>query len=151
MSFHFRQAKEADLPQILGLLNDDILGKSREETSDQVDESYPIAFKAINDDPNNWLIVVAEQDIIIGFCQLTFIPGLSRGGAWRAQIESVRIASNKRSNGIGAAMMHHVIDLARQRNCRLMQLTSDKHRLDAHRFYAKLGFVASHDGFKLTL
>jgi GNAT superfamily N-acetyltransferase len=95
--------------------------------------------------------VAEEAGRIIGTCQITFIPYLSRGGNERAHIEAVRVASDRRGEGIGRAMMGHVLEAARQRGCVMAQLTSDKTRQDAHRFYEGLGFVASHDGFKKML
>ena len=98
------------------------------------------------------MMLLAElKGELVGYLQITFIPGLSRKGAWRGQIESVRVATRLRGKGIGGAMLEHAIGLCRERGCRLVQLTSDKTRAEAHRFYGRLGFVASHDGFKLTL
>ncbi|HSP25899.1 MAG TPA: GNAT family N-acetyltransferase, partial [Saliniramus sp.] len=112
---------------------------------------YLDAFDAIARDPNQ-LLLLAEQDRrVVGCLQLTFIPGLSRQGAWRGQIEGVRIASDQRGAGLGRLMIEHAIAECRARGCSLVQLTTDKSRTDAKRFYEGLGFVASHEGMKLGL
>jgi len=148
MDVTMRTAVAADLPAILRLLADDPLGKARETA---VDESYQAAFAAIAADPNHEMVVAELDGRVVGCFQLSFIPGLSRRGAWRAQIESVRIDSALRGRGAGQAMMDWAIAKARARGCALVQLTTDKRRPDAHRFYARLGFVASHEGMKLEL
>jgi GNAT superfamily N-acetyltransferase len=151
-SMIFRAAVRADLPAILALLADDVLGKARDVAI--VDDAYEQAFAAIDADPRN-LLVVAEDDgdvgDVVGCLQVTYIPGLGRHGAERALVEAVRVRSDRRGHGLGGKLMTWVVDRARQRGCALVQLTSNKSRLDAHRFYARLGFVASHEGMKLTL
>jgi GNAT superfamily N-acetyltransferase len=144
----FRTAVRADLPAIVALLADDVLGKARD--FNVVDEAYERAFAAIEADPRN-LLAVADDGAIIGCMQITFIPGLGRHGAERAQFEAVRIRAERRGAGLGKQFMSWAIDLARERGCVLVQLTTDKVRTDAHRFYAALGFVASHEGMKLRL
>jgi GNAT superfamily N-acetyltransferase len=148
MDLTMRTATAADLPAILRLLADDPLGKNRETA---VEAPYRAAFDAIAADPNHEMIVAEADGIVVGCFQLSFLPGLSRRGAWRAQIESVRIDSSLRGQGAGQAMMEWAIARARDRGCALVQLTTDKQRGDAHRFYARLGFVASHEGMKLAL
>lgn len=148
MDVTMRTAEAADLPAILRLLADDPLGKTRETT---VEAPYQAAFAAIAADPNQEVVVAELDGRVVGCFQLSFIPGLSRRGAWRAQIESVRIDSALRGRGAGQAMMEWAIAKARARGCALAQLTTDKRRPDAHRFYARLGFVASHEGMKLEL
>jgi GNAT superfamily N-acetyltransferase len=148
MDLTMRAATAADLPAILRLLADDPLGKNRETA---VETPYRAAFDAIAADPNQEMIVAEADGAVAGCFQLSFLPGLSRRGAWRAQIESVRIDSSLRGQGAGQAMMEWAIARARNRGCALVQLTTDKQRGDAHRFYARLGFVASHEGMKLTL
>lgn len=148
MDLTMRAATAADLPAILRLLADDPLGKNRETA---VEAPYRVAFDAIAADPNQEMIVAEADGAVVGCFQLSFLPGLSRRGAWRAQIESVRIDSSLRGQGAGQAMMEWAIARARDRGCALVQLTTDKQRADAHRFYARLGFVASHEGMKLTL
>lgn len=148
MDVTMRAAAAADLPAILRLLADDPLGKNRETA---VDAPYQAAFAAIAADPNQEVMVAELDGWVVGCFQLSFIPGLSRRGAWRAQIESVRIDSALRGRGAGQAMMEWAIARARARGCALVQLTTDKRRPNAHRFYARLGFVASHEGMKLEL
>lgn len=148
---HFRRATLQDLPTILALLADDPLGGHREAADGVATGAYRAAFEAIDADPNQFLAVVEDETGVVGTLQLSFIPGLSRQGSWRGQIEAVRIASDRRSEGLGARMMEWAIGECRARGCRLVQLTTDKARPDAHRFYEKLGFVASHVGYKLAL
>lgn len=147
----FRTALMTDLPAIIALLADDQLGAAREELRDPLPQSYRDAFNAITTDPRQTLIVGEDAGIIVACLQLTFIPGLSHKGAWRAQIESVRVSAARRGHGIGDALMRYALDLARRQGCRTAQLTTDKTRNDAHRFYSRLGFVASHEGMKLKL
>lgn len=144
----FRTAARTDLPAVIALLADDVLGKSRDLTV--VDDAYEHAFAAIESDPRNTLAVADDGDIV-GCMQITFIPGLGHHGAERAQFEAVRIRSDRRGAGLGKRFMSWGIDLARARGCTLVQLTTDKVRTDAHRFYAALGFVSSHEGMKLRL
>lgn len=146
-----REATSADLPDVVALLADDGLGRGREQPTDPLPSAYLAAFEAIEADPHN-LVAVAEDDAgLVGTLQLTFIPGLTRLGAWRAQVEGVRVAARARGQGIGQQLIAWSVDEARRRGCRLVQLTSDKRREDAHRFYAALGFRATHEGFKLSL
>jgi GNAT superfamily N-acetyltransferase len=145
-----RRAQRADLPRLLELLADDVLGKNREGVGSD-DVAYAQAFDVIDSDRNQCLLVAEVDGSIAGMLQITFIPGLSRRGAWRANIEAVRVDSQLRSRGIGGWLIERAIDLARERGCRLVQLTSDKRRADAHRFYGRLGFSATHEGYKLVL
>jgi GNAT superfamily N-acetyltransferase len=147
----FRSALLADVPAIVAMLADDELGSKREITGLPLDERYVAAFRAIEADANQQLVVVADGDEVIGTLQLSFIPGIARMGAWRGQIESVRIAAHRRDSGLGQRMFEWAIGACRSRGCNLVQLTTDKSRADAHRFYEKLGFVASHVGYKLAL
>jgi GNAT superfamily N-acetyltransferase len=144
-----RRAVADDVPALVGLLADDPLGRGRESTGDLT--PYRRAFDLIDADPGELLVVAVDGDDVVGTLQLSFLPGLSRGGALRAQIEAVRVRADHRSHGLGAAMVEWAIDEARRRGCALVQLTTDKSRSDAHRFYERLGFVASHEGFKLSL
>ncbi|RZU74211.1 L-amino acid N-acyltransferase YncA [Micromonospora kangleipakensis] len=145
----FRDAVRADLPAIIALLADDVLGKARDFT--EVDDAYEKAFADIDADPRNHLVVADAGGELVGCMQITYIPGLGRHGAERSLIESVRVRSDLRGRGLGREMMAWAIDQARQRGCALVQLTTDKTRADAHRFYRNLGFVASHEGMKLAL
>jgi GNAT superfamily N-acetyltransferase len=147
----FRTATRADVPAIIALLEDDEVARSRTLSSEADDARYWAAFEAIDADPRNELIVADLDGSVAGTCQLTFTPSLSRRGAERMTIEAVRVRSGLRGGGIGRAMMLWAVDRARERGCGLVQLTTDKRRRDAHRFYASLGFTASHEGFKLTL
>lgn len=146
-----RRARAVDLPAIVALLADDSLGRSREDVDSADLTPYRPAFELIDADSAHLLVVAARGPDVVGTLQLTFIPGLARGGALRAQIEAVRIRADTRSDGLGTAMFRWAIDESRNRGCALLQLTSDKQRRDAHRFYERLGFVASHEGLKLTL
>lgn len=147
----YRTAGHDDLPELVTLLADDQLGTTREDPSLPLRAGYLRAFQSINSDPNNELIVVTGDDHIIGMLQLTFIPYLTYEGSWRCLIEGVRIHSDYRGKGLGKRFLEHAIERARQRNCHLVQLTSDKRRTDALRFYESLGFKASHEGLKLHL
>ena len=147
----FRPAVEADLPAIVAMLADDALGAAREDAGEPINDAYVAAFRALDEDKNQYLAVVEKGDAIVGCLQLTFIPGLSRLGMWRGQIESVRIASSERGGGLGRKMFEWAIKECRKRGCGLVQLTSDKSRSDALRFYDQLGFTASHEGLKLNL
>jgi GNAT superfamily N-acetyltransferase len=152
VTLEFRRARKDDLPAIVQLLADDPLGAKRERFASPLPESYHQAFAAIEADPNNELIVVeGEQGAIVAVLQLTFIPYITYQGGWRALVEGVRVAAPYRSSGIGRQLFEWAIERARQRGCHMVQLTSDKARPDAIRFYESLGFVASHEGLKLHL
>jgi GNAT superfamily N-acetyltransferase len=144
----FRAATRADLPAIVEMLADDSLGATRESADHP---GYAAAFDQIDADPRNALIVADRAGEVVGTMQLTYIPGLSHRGAERLQIEAVRIRTDQRGRGMGREMIQWAVDQARARGCRLVQLTTNKRRVDAHRFYASLGFTASHEGMKLLL
>ncbi|MEV4497209.1 GNAT family N-acetyltransferase [Micromonospora arborensis] len=145
----YREAVRADLPAVIALLADDVLGKARDFTV--VDAAYEKAFADISADPRNQLIVAEQDGELVGCLQITYIPGLGRHGSERSLIEAVRVRSDRRGEGLGRDLMTWAIDQARQRGCALVQLTTDKSRADAHRFYLGLGFAASHEGMKLAL
>lgn len=149
----FRTAQLSDLPAIVALLADDPLGVSREASGEgaSLDVRYIAAFEAIEADKNQQLVVATDGQQILGTLQLSFIPGIARSGAWRGQIEAVRIAAPLRGSGVGQLMVDWAIAQCRARGCQIVQLTTDKRRPDAHRFYERLGFVASHEGYKLAL
>jgi ribosomal protein S18 acetylase RimI-like enzyme len=147
----FRPAVRADVDAIVRLLADDVLGSTREEYILPLPARYYTAFEAIERDPNNELIVVELGGRIVGVLQMTYIPYLTYRGSWRAQIEGVRVDSSLRSSGIGRKLFEWAIARAREKGCRMVQLTSDKSRPDAIRFYESLGFTASHEGMKLHL
>jgi GNAT superfamily N-acetyltransferase len=151
-SITLRRATRDDVPAIVRLLNDDPLGRTREAAGEADDSGpYESAFAAIDTEPAQLLVVATEGTEVVATMQLSFIPGLSRRGALRAQAEAVRVASGHRGRGLGAAMFQWAIDEARRRGCGIVQLTTDKTRCDAHRFYERLGFTASHEGYKLRL
>ncbi|HJX42500.1 MAG TPA: GNAT family N-acetyltransferase [Geodermatophilus sp.] len=143
-----RRAVAADLPAIVALLADDPLGATREGADPA---PYEAAFTAVDADPAHLLVVADDDGAAVGTLQLSFLPGLSRGGALRAQVEGVRVAASGRGRGLGEAMLRWCADEARRRGAVLVQLTTDSRRPDAHRFYERLGFVASHVGMKLEL
>ena len=148
----FRSATRADVPIILELLADDAVSRSRDgAVSEEADAAHWAAFEAIDADPRNELIVAEDDGAVAGTFQLTFTPSLSRGGAERMTIEAVRVRGDLRGRGVGRAMMLWAIERGRARGCRVAQLTTDKKRTDAHRFYESLGFTASHEGMKLHL
>jgi GNAT superfamily N-acetyltransferase len=147
----FRRASEADLEAIVELLADDVLGSSREATDPEAGARYRQAFREIDADPNQFLCVAEEGGEVVGTLQLTFIPGLSRGGAKRAQIEAVRVSRRRRNENVGETMFKWAIAYSQQQGCTLVQLTTDKQRPDAHRFYERLGFAPTHVGYKLLL
>jgi ribosomal protein S18 acetylase RimI-like enzyme len=148
---HFRRATGEDLPAIVRMLADDPLGVTRERATVPLPRAYHEAFAAIDADSGNELVVACSDDTVIGVLQLTFIPSLTYQGRWRAQIEGVRVDSRWRSMGIGESMLRWAVERARARGCRLLQLTTDKTRPAAKRFYERLGFVATHEGMKLHL
>jgi GNAT superfamily N-acetyltransferase len=144
----FRDARRDEVPQIVELIAADPIAASREAPAS---DGYWAAFDDIAADPRNRIIVADVDGRVAGTLQLTMIPGLSRGGMLRAQIEAVRVAPGQRGQGVGHAMISWAIEEARREGCGLVQLTSDKRRTDAIRFYQSLGFEASHEGFKSTL
>lgn len=143
-----RRARRADLDPIVAMLADDELGATRENPGDP---RYLTAFEAVDADPNQFLAVAELDGEVVGTLQLTFLPGLSRIGALRAQIEAVRVRRDQRGAGLGKLLFEWAIEQSRQRGAVLVQLTTDAGRTDAHRFYERLGFVASHVGLKLAL
>ena len=149
--FSIRRANRVDVPEIVRLLADDQLGSQREKFADPLPQAYYDAFVEIDRDPNNELVVAELDGEIIGTLQLTFIPYLTYQGGKRAQIEAVRIDPRFRSQGIGGRLFEWAIERAREAQCHLVQLTTNSARPDAHRFYERLGFVASHSGMKLNL
>jgi ribosomal protein S18 acetylase RimI-like enzyme len=147
----FRTATRDDLPAMIAMIADDQLGQARDDARLPLDQRYVDAFAAIERDPNQMLVAVKQAGIVVGCFQITFIPGISRRGAWRGQIESVRVDRAKRGAGLGPAQFAWAIAECRRRGCDLVQLYTDKSRKDAHRFYERLGFKASHEGMKLAL
>lgn len=146
-----RKATENDLPFIVKMLANDLLGMKRECYRDPLPESYKNAFYEINSDKNNFLAVVEENNVIIGTLQLTFFTCLTYQGGKRALIEGVRIDEAYRGKGLGKELFEWAIEKSREENCHMVQLTTDKNRSEALEFYMKLGFIASHEGLKLKL
>ncbi|MEW1604946.1 GNAT family N-acetyltransferase [Streptomyces sp. NPDC093808] len=144
-----RPATTDDVLAIVAMLADDPLGARRESPDDLA--PYLTAMDRLRADPNQRLVVAVRGGRVVGTLQLTIIPGLSRRGATRSIIEGVRVHADERGSGLGSRMMEWAIDTSRREGCRLVQLTSDNTRTDAHRFYERLGFTASHVGFKLAL
>lgn len=151
MDLKFRKAIESDLSGLIHLLADDELGSKREDASLPMNQSYVDAFHSIDKDPNNELTVVESDGTLVGMLQLTFIPYLTHTGSWRCLIEGVRIARDFRGQGVGSEFIYWSIQRAKQRACTIVQLTSDKQRPGALKFYEALGFEASHEGFKLKI
>jgi ribosomal protein S18 acetylase RimI-like enzyme len=146
-----RQATRQDVSEVVRLLSDDLLGSQREKYESPLPQSYYDAFARIEQDENNELIVVEMAGEIVATLQLTFIPGMTYQGSMRAQIEAVRVDGRYRNQRIGQKLVEWAVTRARQKGCYQVQLTTDKSRRDAHRFYERLGFVASHEGMKLSL
>ena len=146
-----RKMQKADLGVVVSLLADDELGRSREDKTKVVHADYFRAFEHIDSDVNQYAAIFEINGELIGCLQITFIPGLSRRGSLRGQIEGVRVSRDFRGKGYGAKMIAWAITKCRDRGCKMVQLTSDKKRENAIQFYEKLGFVKSHEGFKLTL
>lgn len=150
-SLEFRLAVLQDLDQIVAMLADDVLGSKRERYEQPLPASYLQAFQAITEDPNNELVVACFGIEVVGVQQITFTPYITHQGGWRATIEGVRTASSVRGKGVGTQLINWAIERAKERGCHLIQLTTDKQRPDALRFYERLGFQATHEGLKMKL
>ncbi|MER7693347.1 GNAT family N-acetyltransferase [Streptomyces olivochromogenes] len=144
-----RPAVSDDVPAIVAMLADDPLGAQRESPDDLT--PYLAALERLSADPNQHLVVAVREGRVVGTLQLTVLPGLSRKGSTRSLIEGVRIHSDERGSGLGTRFIEWAIEESRRQGCQLVELTSDATRTDAHRFYERLGFTASHVGFKLAL
>ncbi|MFF7330536.1 GNAT family N-acetyltransferase [Streptomyces sp. NPDC008150] len=144
-----RPAVAADVPAIVAMLADDPLGAARESPEDLT--PYLEALERLASDPHQLVVVAERADRVVGTLQLTVIPGLSRRGATRSVIEGVRIHRDDRGGGLGTVLIQWAIDESRRQGCQLVQLTTDRTRTDAHRFYERLGFTPSHTGFKIAL
>lgn len=147
----FRIAEETDLDQIVQMLADDVLGSQRERYEQPLPVSYIEAFQAISSDPNNELVVACIGEDVVGVLQITFTPYLTYQGGWRATIEGVRTVTSMRGKGLGTELFKWAIERAKKRGCHLVQLTTDKKRPDALRFYERIGFKATHEGMKMKL
>jgi GNAT superfamily N-acetyltransferase len=144
-----RAAVTEDVTAIVAMLADDPLGAQRESPDDPA--PYLAALERLSADPNQHLVVAVREGRVVGTLQLTIVPGLSRRGATRSIIEGVRVHADQRGSGLGTQLVEWAIEESRRQDCQLVQLTSDSTRIDAHRFYERLGFTASHIGFKLPL
>jgi GNAT superfamily N-acetyltransferase len=144
-----RPAASDDVPAIVAMLADDPLGAQRESPDDLT--PYLAALERLSADPNQHLVVAVREGRVVGTLQLTVLPGLSRKGSTRSLIEGVRVHSDERGSGLGTRFIEWAIEESRRQGCQLVELTSDATRTDAHRFYERLGFTASHVGFKLAL
>jgi len=151
MNLTHRKAKINDLKVIVELLVDDKLGQTREQYSNDIDKAYVDAFYKINSDPNQYLMVLEHNEKIIGTCHLTLMPSLTFTGSTRMQIEAVRIHADVREQKYGQRMVELAMDWGKKHNAKIFQLTTNKERPDALRFYKKLGFKATHEGMKLYL
>ena len=151
MDLTYREAKESDVQTLVALLADDDLGERREEVYSPLNQRYLDAFRSIEKDSNNELVVAELQGELVGVLQLTFIPYLTHHGSWRCLIEGVRIARPHRGKGLGSKFIIWAINRAKERQCSIVQLTSDKRRSDALRFYEAHGFQATHEGLKLKI
>ncbi|WP_423800818.1 N-acetyltransferase family protein [Neobacillus sp. SAB-20_R2A] len=147
----FRIATEQDLDRIVEMLADDELGRKRERYEQPLPESYTKAYQAITSDANNELVVAYQGNEILGVQQITFTPYITHQGGWRATIEGVRTTSSVRGKGVGTELIKWAIQRAKERGCHLIQLTTDKQRVDALRFYERLGFKSTHEGLKMKL
>jgi len=147
----YRSAMPGDLPFIIALIVEDSVVSSGDDPADAMHEDYVKALTTITADPNQEMIVAELDGKPVGCFQLTYIPGLMRRGAWRGLLEVVHVRADERNLGLGSEMMHWAIERCRERNCSMVQLTSNKKRADAHRFYERLGFKQSHEGFKMYL
>ncbi|MER5716609.1 GNAT family N-acetyltransferase [Streptomyces sp. NPDC002132] len=144
-----RPAVADDIPAIVAMLADDPLGAQRESPDDLA--PYVTALERLSSDPNQRVVVAVREGRVVGTLQLTIIPGLSRRGATRSIVEGVRVHADERGSGLGTRFIEWAVEESRRAGCQLVQLTSDATRTDAHRFYERLGFVASHVGFKLHI
>ena len=145
---HHRKAVIDDLPTIIALLVDDVLGQKREANAEKLDQRYIDAFSRIDIDPNQYLMVVTSNDEIVGTCHLTLMPSLTFIGSMRLQIEAVRVSANHRGQKVGEWMMSEVFKFATLKGASIIQLTTNKERLRAVGFYERMGFEATHEGMK---
>lgn len=147
----FRHARPEDLPVIVAMLADDVLGQDREDPSLPLDPRYQHAFAAIAANPHQYLMVAEHNGEVIATLQLTFMPGLSKIGAWRGVIEAVRVRADRRDLGLGSRLMGWAVETCRAKGCSVVQLSADTRRADARRFYERLGFEPTHVGYRLEL
>jgi GNAT superfamily N-acetyltransferase len=146
-----RDAQRDEVPLVVAMLADDALGSTRDQVVDPLPGAYYAAFDTIAASRDNRLLIAELDGEVVGSLQITFIPGLAKVGATKMLVGQVRVVSPRRGTGIGGEIMAAVVALARARHCKSVELTSHRTRTDAHRFYARLGFVASHVGMTLAL
>ena len=151
MPLIYRDAERADLKTILQLSFDGAAAPGLVQTPEPDNPQTLAAFDAIQSDPNHRIIVAEHDGEIVGTVQISFLPGLANNGAWRGQLENVHIRGDQRGKGLGGEMIEWAVERCREKGCAVVQLTSNKLRTDAHRFYERLGFKKSHEGFKLKL
>jgi GNAT superfamily N-acetyltransferase len=147
----FRDAVAGDVATIVEMYRDDVLGREREDSSSSLPDYYLAAFREIDADPRQRLVIAESDGEAVGTLQLSFLPHLVLRGGERAQIEAVRVRADQRGAGVGQALVRWAVDESKKRGCRLVQLTTNVEREDAHRFYERLGFSATHVGMELTL
>ncbi len=146
-----RAAESDDLAFLIELIWDDPLGRAREDISEASRPAYAAAFSAVLDDPNSTILVAEDRGLVVGCIQLTVKAGLSYRGAWRMVVEDLRVARNRRGDGIGTLLMRATESWAVERGCQIIELFVHSDRVDAHRFYDRLGFAGAHRGFRKTL
>lgn len=151
MKLDFREAEKNEISTLVKMFADDKLGSQREDVSEPVNERYIAAFNQIQNDPNNEIIVAIHKNEIVGMMQLTYIPSLSHIGSKRCIVGGVRVQSPYRGQGLGTKIINWGIQKAESIGCEMVQITSDKQRPEAIRFYEKLGFKATHEGLRLKL
>ena len=145
-SVSIRAARREDVPAIVAMLADDHLGRARERVEDPLPAPYEAAFERVERDPNLTLVVAESEGRVVGCLQLAVLPGISSQGGVRGLLEDVRVASDCRSRGIGEQLVQWAIAEAKVRGCNLVELLTHQTRVDAQRFYTRLGFTASHVG-----
>ena len=151
MNLTYRAARPQDLPYLIGLVVEDSVVATNDDPADALHADYSAALAAIDASPTEELFVVELDGRPVGCFQLSYMPGLMRRGMWRGQIELVHVEGRRQGQGLGTEMMRWAVERCRERGCGMVQLTSNKKRLAAHRFYERLGFAKSHEGFKLYL
>ena len=147
----YRAATATDLPELIAMVFDDVLGATRESQSPEAVRRYEAAFEAISTQVGNQILVAEDSTGVIGMLQLTVLPGLSFQGGARAQIETVRVKAGARGKGVGKQLLRRAIEIAEDAGCVIVQLTTDRQRTDAIRFYENIGFQPTHIGMKLWI
>jgi GNAT superfamily N-acetyltransferase len=151
MNLSHKKASKSDLPRLVELLIDDELGSKRDGDFEKNKKSYEDMFDLIDKDPNQYLMVILQEDKIIGTCHLTLVPSLTYKGKIRCQIEALRVCSKMRGKGMGHWVIREAIEWGKKNKAKIFQLTADKRRERVKKFYESLGFVPTHDGYKMNL